>query len=64
MSVHMARPSLNKRTNAHPILGVDVCASLDQQRAGLGVALLSAQVEGSALVLDTRQTELEGDSHF
>ena len=51
-------------SNAHPILGVNVCASRDQQRAGLGAAILSAQVEGSALVLDTRHTELEGDSHF
>ena len=51
-------------SNAHLILGVYVCASRDQQRAGLGVAFRSAQVEGSALALDTRQTDLEGDSHF
>ena len=48
----------------HPILGVNVCASRDQQRAGLGVAFPSAQVESSALGLDTHQKELEGDSHF
>ena len=51
-------------SNAHLILGVYVCASRDQQRAGLGVAFTSAPVEGSYIVLDTRKTELEGDSHF
>ena len=57
-------PSPSHPSNAHLVLGVYVCASRDQQRAGLGVAILSAKVEGSALPLDTRQKELEGDSHF
>ena len=61
-------PSPLSISNAHRSLGVYVCASRDQQRAGLGVAFRSAQVEGSAFVLETRQTtrqtELEGDSHF
>ena len=55
---------LSLAQNAHIILGVYVCASRDQQRAGLGVAIRSAPVEGSPLGLDTRQKELEGDSHF
>ena len=40
-----------QQSNAYIVHGVNFCALRDQQRAGLGVAFPSAQVEGSALIV-------------
>ena len=60
--IHVSKFS-PQQSNAYIVHGVNFCASRDQQRAGLGVAFPSAQVEGGQCADCTvHARELEDDS--